>query len=484
MKKSRKLLFTLTSTLFLLFASLASCGNGEKSDVVSVHFWHTFGQDIQASITKKINKFEELVKENEGVDVKIELEYQGGYDDIESKILKGFAIGNTPSLAVCYPDHVANYISQEDKPGEYVVNLERFMGDDTIGFSSESEKYLNPTLLSEKDIVPSFLEEGRSFVNEGTYSLPFMKSTEVMYYDRDNVFNVLRDMGLATSSYADYLNNMTWDNFVDVLRFVRKDMDEGKGSYGTSLEVPLIYDNDSNLFISNSYQKNIDYLSMKNGIGSCDFNNNESKAMVRDLKGLYDEGLLLTKGTNNNEYGSNLFIESGCLFSIGSSGGAGYNDPGTASFEAGVCRVPTFNEDNRAYVTQGPCLTILNSNGVSSEANEERVKYAWKFLKYITNTQNNVDITLDSEGYIPIRSSSYETDDYKAYLSDDEWFLSQCADVVINDVAGKYINYPVFKGTSTARDSVGGIITQVFLNKMSIDDAFDQAYNNTVISMK
>lgn len=473
----KKLIKIISPIALLCAALISSCGNSPAdANEVTIHFWHTFGQDIQQSLIGKIESFEELVQKTENVKVNVVLDYQGSYDDIKIKVLRGFSSGNTPTIAVAYPDHVAEYLSNESKDGEYVVNLDTMMNDSKVGFINND--YLNPNGLGSEDFLASFLEEGQSYLKEGTYSLPLMKSTEVMFYDKVNVFKLLGDYDSSITNKEDYMNSLTWDKFMNILKFAKSKLTD----YGTNLDTPLIYDSDANLYITDTYQSNIDYLSINKGIGSCDFNNLESKAMVSKLKNYFDDGLFLTKGTNNNEYGSNKFTASECLFSIGSSGGAGYNDPGAASFEVGVCKVPSFNSSNDYYVSQGPTLTLLNSSGIDSATNAKRIEYGWKFIKYITNTENSASLCLDSNGYIPVRSSSFESEDYSSYLKLDD-FLPRCADVVYSNINGKYLNYPVFKGSATARDEVGGIITQVFLDKKTVDKAFEDAYNNTLIAM-
>lgn len=463
---------TLSSYAFV------SCGPDQNNtdNTIKVYFWHTFGHDIITSINKKINSFQTLIKEREGVDVKIEFLYQGGYSDILSKVKNGLTSGNVPTITVAYPDHVADYLSNEINDGDYVVNLENLINDPDIGLTSED--YLNPTDKGISDFVTSFYDEGTHYIKEGLYSLPFMKSTEIMFYNKTSVNKLLTEYGVTTSQEA-YLNSLTWDNFMNLLSFAKQDL----SSYGTDLEVPLIYDSDENLFITQCYQRNLPYVSLNNGVGSMDFNCNNTKSMVSELKTKYDAGLFKTKGTNDNVYGSDSFTLGKCIFSIGSSGGASYNDPGAASFEVGVCRVPAYSLDNAKYVTQGPTLTMLNSNGISAEENALRIKYGWKFLKYILNPENNSDICLDSGGYVPVRSSAYLDGYYKEFLENEEDYLSMCCDCVHSQIGDNYLNYPVFKGTADARKEVGGIITNVLLEKKTLDVAFSDALNAARLAM-
>ena len=61
--------------------------------------------------------------------------------------------------------------------------------------------------------------------------------------------------------------------------------------------------------------------------------------------------------------------------------------------------------------------------------------------------------------------------------------MPRTAKAVINEINGNYFNYPVFKGTANCREQVGGIITQVLLDKKDIDTAFNDAYSLAEIGL-
>ena len=455
----------------------SSCGRIEE-DPNKIIFWHTFGQEIENVVQNKVDEFERLYEEHTGEEITVELEYQGGYDEILDKIERGFAVGNIPTIAVAYPDHVADYLALETDGQQWVYNLEDFFDDPEIGFSSQD--YLNPSLKGAEDFVPSFLDEGSYYIKEGIYSLPLMKSSEILLYNEELLALVLSDYDPTITNISEYMNNISWDEFIDLLRFIAKDLNK----YGDGLITPLVYDSDANFYIGQSYQRNIPYVSMENGVGYIDFNNDEAKAMVQDIKDWYEEGLLLTKGTNNNEYGSDTFTRMECIFTIGSTGGAGYNDPGAAGFNVGIAKVPSASEDPayQKYVSQGVTLTLLKNNSLSDEVSDKRARIGWQLMKYLTNEENNIDICLASNGYAPVRTSCYTNEVYASYLEESD-FMPRCADVVAYQINGNYFNYPVFKGTAEAREQVGGIITQVLLGNETIDEAFDRAEQLTNIQM-
>ncbi len=477
MKKS----FIIGSAAILLsLGSLTSCNNRTADANSTIYFWHTFGQGIQRVVDRLATEFEQIILEEEGVTLDIVPEYQGGYDELSEKIVSGFPTGNTPTITVAYPDNVASYLYYEPTKGDYVVNLEDFINDSEVGL--DKEEYLNPNSLGVSDFVPSFFEEGQNYIYEGTYSLPYMKSTELMLYNRNIVAQVLIDMGIQTGVEA-YMRNITWEQFMEVLNYVN----QNKARYGLEDEgeYPLFYDSDANLFISQMYQRNIPYLSMDGNKGQVLFNNDEAKAFVNEIKAMHDEGILLTKGTNNNEYGSNFFKNANCLFCVGSTGGSAYSDPGQ-SFEVGVCKFPVYTSavgtEYAKYVSQGVTLALLRNPGDNASVNDFKTTYGWKFMKFLTNTQNSIDACLGSAGYIPARYSSYEDEYYQEYLAETD-YMSVCANIIINDIDGEYFNYPVFMGSDVARDQVGGIITNVLAGNYTVEESFKQAYENTIRAM-
>ena len=491
-REFKKYSFVILS--FLLVSSLVSCDGASSSDSTSssssgndveIVFWHTFGQGIIDKVQQKCTEFSKLIKENEGVNVNVQCTYQGGYTDLLSKINKGYSVGNTPTISVAYPDHVAEYLNLGD---DFVVNLDKYIDDPDLTFGSDS--YLDDSIAGTSDFIPAFFQEGSNYIKEGTYSMPFLKSTELMFYNKNVVENLLAPKYKEPSqTVSQFMNTLTWTTFMQMCQDVRNDIDDNNGgTYGTALQVPAAYDSDSNLFITQLYQRNIPYLEYQDGKGVLSFDNQQARDMVSEFKESFGningtEALFWTSGSNGNKYGSDSFKQGQVLFSIGSSGGSGYQDPGV-SFKADVCPVPAYDLDRANYITQGPTLAIFNNNGLSDAKNEIATKYAWKLLKYLTSTDVNVDMCLASQGYVPVRSSSYDSETYLEYLeAAGEDLGPSAAKVVIDSINGRYFNTAVFKGSAYAREQVGGIVTSVLLGKYSVDQAFSNAISQIKLHM-
>lgn len=430
-------------------------------------------------------KFEAAIKENLGKTVRMTVTVEGSYDDIASKIDKGLATGTIPTMAVAYPDTVANILASEPEGKEYLYDITPYMDDPTIGFTKQS--YLGDTPEADADdIVESFFDEGTHYAREGMFSYPFMKSSEVMFYNIEDVeraYSICKPEVVGKDNIRNDLNNMSWDEFCEFLTKVM----ENKDHILTTLKNAAWYDSDSNWFITQMYQREIPYTSISSGKGAIDFESGENRekaeAMVASLKNLHADNRFTTKGIENT-YGSSAFTKGEVLFEIGSSGGTGYNMPeGLEPADIGIVRVPAANK-NLSYVSQGPTITFLKNPTISQAANDAQMFYAWQFAKFLTNPANNVDLcTLGSEGYIPIRYSAYDSTEYLEFLEEDSIYAAS-AKVLIEEIAGNYYNAPVFPGSAQLRDAVGSIIPYVLEGEKEVSTAFKDAIDYAKTFMK
>ena len=458
---------------------------GDDNGPITIKFWHTFGQTVVDGLKSKINDFKRLVKENDGVDVDVDLKYQGGYDDIAKLIADGYSVSNSPTMAVAYPDNVSDYLDiGKSANQEFVVNLDKFISSDTVGFGKE--KWLGDE-YDEEDFVEDFYAEGSQYSVEGTYSLPFLKSTEIMFYNMDLLIEVMKgfkpDLNNSETLIKDYMSKISWEEFMQLCTYVKAHQSE----ISNMLEVPMWYDSDANYIITKMFQNKVPYSSIgADGKGKIDFESGEAFNGVVDLldeaRQNYANGLFTTKGIKNT-YGSDYFTNEKCLFSIGSSGGSGYNFPQADAFTLGVCRVPAAN-NNPMYVSQGPTLTMFNDRGLSQEQNDRIQLYAWKFMKYITNGKVNAEICVNgSEGYVPVRYSAYETKFFQDFMEEGERY-AMCYKVVVNDVNSKarYLVSAAFKGSAALRNECGTMLTAA-LNAAN-KEAIPTLVNNAVKAAK
>ena len=230
MKLMKVKAFLLALPLLITACTGGNGGNNNRSSAASgdngpitIKFWHTFGQTVVDGLKSKINDFKKLVKENDGVDVDVDLKYQGDYDDIAKLIADGYAVFNSPTMAVAYPDNVSDYLDiGKSANQEFVVNLDKFISSDTVGFGKE--KWLGDE-YDEEDFVEDFYAEGSQYSVEGTYSLPFLKSTEIMFYNMDLLIEVMKgfkpDLNNSETLIKDYMSKISWDEFMELCAYAQ-----------------------------------------------------------------------------------------------------------------------------------------------------------------------------------------------------------------------------------------------------------------------
>ena len=200
-----------------------------------------------------------------------------------------------------------------------------------------------------------------------------------------------------------------------------------------------------------------------------------TQGMLKEYKEWYNKKLFTTKGVEG-VYSSNWITTKKSIFAIGSTGGSGYSFPATNEFTLGACMVP-YSNNNPVYVTQGPTLTVLNNiNMIKAGTNDDAVKYAWKFIKYLTNEKVNADLcTTNSEGYVPVRTSAYSTTEFINFLNSKTQYVL-VAKVIVEDMQHNYFSTPAFKGSANLRDQVAGCFADVMkLSKTLSDDDLEAA---------
>lgn len=422
---------------------------------VTVVFWHTMGKTTdpllgqQALLEVYIQDFQEIYPH-----ITVLHESKGGYDELRDAINTALPAGNEPDLSYSYSDHVAGYI-----------NSGRVLPMNNLIYNK------NPQIaLSEEDIadfVPGYWDEGQVYDNEGTIlNLPFVKSTEVMFYNK--TFFDKHSLTVPT----------TWDEVKTVSEQIRTIINTHADFSSLTTEqknaiVPFGYDSEANLYITASEQQNIPYTAIGDDLtGQILFNNDDAKTMVAYFKDMYDNRLLTSRAMLGGDYTSNKFVAQQLFMTVGSTGGTNYNIPSGGAFEVGVAPLPQFDADNQKVIQQGPNINMFLKD------DPQQMIAAWLFLKYITEAEQSARWSI-ATGYSPVRKSAFEQ--VNTYYDSLETISAR--QMVFKNVAlvaeqqiPYYFTSPAFGKSSKARDQVGALFVNVFGNTYTIDEAFSKAY--------
>ncbi len=441
----------------------------------SINLWSIVGTNNQPTLNKQI---EEFMKIQPNIEVTSTI-ISGSYNDLKDATIKGFTGNNYPDLVQCYADHVAEYINYNK-----AVDLEPYMTSASIGWTDDEYN----------DLITDYLDEGREFLVDGTYCVPWCKSTEQMFYNEDvlvgldlSKYNPNLNGGKALSKK--YLESLTWDELFDnlcpAIEAHDKDVPEEEKLVKTDQAYHAIfaYDSDDNLFITLAKQYGYAYTTVdkETGTASVDFNNDGMKNILRKFNDAAKKGYIISKGSAGNNYTNTYFTLQNTLFSVGSTGGVKYQFDSANPMNVGVARIPQADVNNAYTINQGPSITVLNHN------DENRKIASWLFYKFISNSENSTDWSLDT-GYSPIRKSTLEDE---VYADSADWKTKEAKSLErvmaysrskINDV-GTLFTSPAFKGSSTCRTQAGGLMTKALTTTNNIEE-IDKWFEDAVALCK
>ena len=500
MKKKSVLLVALG-----VFAmSLASCGapahvvdqelpSDDPASETEIVFWHCLGHAKTTNLEKIVTQFN---TEHAGK-YKVKLVHLAGdYNTLHDALKTKLASGEIPALTMGYPDSFSEYMSNDITQSQ-ILRLDSWIKDANYGYSA--------TEIA--DFVPGYYSEGNNYQFEGVWSMPMYKSTEVMYYNQSYFFgcNDLNAAKFANNaefqalygavlgrtgesdpegtltedlttlktwlqSHQGYTYEIptTWNDMMTLARQMKTD----RATVGLTSEFyPVGYDSDANMMISQMKQRGIPYTTNDNIASEDDhylFNNAQTKALVTEITGYIAEGLMITKNSlGGNKYTNTYFNDGKVAMTIGSTGGSSYNI--SSNFSVKLAPVP-YSGSTPYYIQQGPSICFFDNN------NPYIHKGAWLFYKAIAAPQNNAVLSLENS-YDPVRLSSYETQEYRTWLSFAGKGLKYDIPALTAQLKDHYMTSSVFVGSGTARTEIGNVITYVVRSGYSVDEAVLAAYN-------
>lgn len=489
MKNFLKTIRTLSLVLVLgvvLFAMTACDGFGVDNSK-KIIFYHTMGDSLQQVLETAKAKFE--AKFPGWV---IEHTQVGGYDDVKSAVVADLQGQTQPSLAYCYADHVAQYLTTKKvvDMSKYINSTEQITytsyeyemdgedykldeeGNKIVASTVEAQEVVGYTAAEIEDFVKGYYNEGfaTNYADYEKYgysatsilTLPFVKSTELVYYNK----TALVDCGIVDAA-GKAKAPVTWDELWEDAAII-------KAKYPDS--TPVGYDSEANWFITMCEQNGWGYTSATEPHYL--FKGEKQAQWLDTLAGYYDKGYLTTQSAYGS-YTSNLFtkgVETGVTFSIGSSGGANHQKPADGTFEWGVARLPgSLQSDGTiAYkaISQGPSLCMFFED---VENAEEKALMTWEFVKILLEPDFLAAFSIAS-GYNPPRQSTFDIEAYQDHLNGTS--ITAAAARAAATMVDDFFTSPALVGSSTARTQVGNVLVYAMTGQKTAEKALADAYVN------
>ncbi|QVK18580.1 ABC transporter substrate-binding protein [Mycoplasmatota bacterium] len=394
---------------------------------VTISFWHAFGGTKEEILLELVTEFVE-----EYPQVTVELFSQGDYNGLRDKTIQSIVTGNTPTMLLAYPDHIADYLT-----GNGVVSLDSYINNSEIGFTQEEMD----------DFVPAYLQENRQF-DGATYGLPFNKSTEVLIYNK---------------TYFD-TNGITVPQTWDEVKTISEQIHTDTNKWG------FAYDSSANLFITLTRQWGGQYTGAN---GELLFNNPQTIEMLDYYYDQHEAGLFTIPAEWEQNYASEPFKNQEVYMTVGSTAGIKYNVPANGAFEIGVAPIPQKDLDNKAVIQQGTNISIM------SNATDQEKLAAWLLTKHLTSKESTISWA-EQTGYLPVRISALEDADYQDFLnnpSDEEKYVALAEKAAFEQVSYMFYD-PAFTGSSNARNEVEMVVGNVLFGGITPETALEDAIWN------
>ena len=502
MKKTTKFLISLTSAVLMASNALAltGCGGGSVSGAVTgdvevtaydgsevtISFYHCMGQALEGILKDCIKAFNVRYP-----NVTVQETSFGDYPGVRDQITTELSALSAPSLAYCYPDHVALY-----NKSKVVLTLDDYITSDLeVTWANGTKEKVGLSDAQLADYVPFYYEEGKMYGDGKMYTLPMMKSTELLYYNA--TYFLEHNLKVPT----------TWEEMEDVCARVLEIETAKEGGLKANPIIPLGYDSGANMFITLTEQMNSGYTTNEKG-NYFAFNNEENKEMAAMFREWYDKGYITTEEIFGT-YTSDLFKQTQAgktrsVMCIGSSAGASYQKPAvnadkiTYPFEVGVTMIPQKDPENPTMISQGPSLCLFKKQS------KQEMAAAWLFAKFITTSLEFQARFSMQNGYTcAIQSVLEDTNVYasdlflanvqgdpilenkelgiKAYGNDN--LQAACVQLTMN-YKDYYFVSPAFVGSSEARDTMATLMKNVMQAPLEgktaakhIEDLFNKAHS-------
>ena len=243
------------------------------------------------------------------------------------------------------------------------------------------------------DLFVSLATQRFTMADGSIYSIPFQRSTMVMFYNKD----AFREVGLDPEQPP-----KNWDELVEYGKKLTNDKRKG---VGLALN-------------SGSAQWGFTGFSLQNctngvGLMSADgkhvyFNTPENVEALQFWLDLQNKYEIMNKGIVQWTDLPTQFL-AGEVAMIYHTTGNLTNIRNNATFDFGVCFLPA----GRQWGAPTGGGNFYITNGIS----EERQKAAWEFIKFCCSTERAAQWSIDT-GYVATRESCYETELLKNYYAE------------------------------------------------------------------
>lgn len=352
----------------LVSLMLSGCAKAEKNEnVTEIVFWQAMGGPLGDALAVLVDDFNDTHP-----DIFVNSINMGNYTALSQKLTASIQTGNQPDVAQAFEAWTA-YLDD----GDVLYPVQQFIDEDP-NFGEEDLEDFYPVFISSNTM------------NGRLLSFPFNKSVQVLYYNKDILFQ---------NNYNPHVPPKTWDEFRSMSKALTMDLDgDGKfDQFGQALKISawkfenLLLQAGGEI-MSEDGKKPL--FNSKAGVEALDF----ITACLNEDKSSY-----LTAGYD----GQADFTASKVAFYEDSSVSMAYMKRNGFDFMMGVAAIPSFR--TKANIISGTNVIVFKSG------ESKREKAAWEFIKWFTDTAQTAKWS-ELTYYMPVRKSAFNEPGLKKRL--------------------------------------------------------------------
>lgn len=364
------------------------------AEPITINFWHSMGAGVNGQAIKDlVERFNETNEHN----ITVVETYQGNYNDCSAKIMQSISANTNPEVAMLDRGLITQY-------APYGVLADMLPFAERDGFNVD-------------DFVLGLMEF--SWVDGELLSLPFNRSTPVLYYNKA----AFEEVGLDPEKAPE-----TWDDLFEYAEKLTVVNNGETSRYGFSMVI------DTGWFLSALVGQQGGRTIDESGDKVLYIEDGTALKALEFWKKLADSGYYRIPSTTNA--GSVMmqdFYQGKLAMMYQSTGNMGdilKNTEGMGTFDVGVAFLA--KEEYREVPTGGGNITMF------SNVSEKHREAAWEFIKFATSPEEGAIFSL-ATGYVPSRYAAVENE-------------------IIKDLWVKHPQYEVaFNQLEFARDTWGSV---------------------------
>ena len=352
-------------------APAADPASFEVTEPITIQWWHALEDQYSETVQEVVDDF------NNSQDlITVEPVYVGSYAEVNEALVAAHAAGTgLPALTVANTPYVAEYGAG--------------------GLTEDLTPYIEATGFEIDDF-------GKGLVDASSYdgkqvALPFLISTQVMYYNQD---------------MADELGITIPENFADMDAFLEQA--SVIGADGTTERYGTVVPGWDQWYFETFYLNNGVKIVNDDQV-STDLGSEAAVSLVNKFKEWCDKGWIYwANGTDASSIMRQNFID-GKAFSVIHTSSLYNTYVDLCDFEVGMSWLPGGDTKNQEI---GGCVLLIPAKNDQATKNA-----AWQFLSYLCSKDVNMKWATET-GYIPTRNSVLETEEGQQFLAEKPAF--QC----------------------------------------------------------